>query len=128
MTDKSELAEELRDLQAVCERFGVDDDGVLDRAADRLEAAEAELADKFETFEEWKASVIGIKELEDSICLREAKATIKAVGDLIDNPDLYRFEVDDNGILKSAVSTEKIQALIEEPRLIDLLAIPPDER
>jgi hypothetical protein len=33
----SELPEELRGLQAVCERLGVDDDGALDRAADYIE-------------------------------------------------------------------------------------------
>ena len=32
----SELAQELIDLQAVCERLGVDDDDVLNRAADRI--------------------------------------------------------------------------------------------
>lgn len=41
----SELSEELRDLQAVCERLGVDDDDALNRAADRIEELEAQLAE-----------------------------------------------------------------------------------
>ena len=40
----SELAEELRGLQAVCERFGVDDDDALNRAADKLEKLQVQLA------------------------------------------------------------------------------------
>jgi hypothetical protein len=53
MNSTQELAQELRDLQAIVERFGIDDDDALNRAADKLEAAEAklrevgELTDKF---------------------------------------------------------------------------------
>jgi len=39
----NELAQELIDLQAVCERLGVDDDGVLYRAADSIVKLEAQL-------------------------------------------------------------------------------------
>lgn len=39
----SELAQELIDLQAVCERLGVDDDDVLNRAADRITELETQL-------------------------------------------------------------------------------------
>ena len=39
----NELAQELIDLQAVCERLGVDDDDVLYRAADSIVKLEAQL-------------------------------------------------------------------------------------
>ena len=47
----SELTEELIGLQAVCERFGIDDDDVLNRAADHITEIEEKLADAEEELE-----------------------------------------------------------------------------
>jgi hypothetical protein len=60
----SELAQELRDLQAVCERFGIDDDDALNRAADRLETAESQLKSSTETLEKVYPDVKRKAELE----------------------------------------------------------------
>lgn len=72
----SDLTQELRDLQAVCERFGVDDGDALYRAADSIEELEAQLANEHEAATFWQAkhtaaeSVIADvkKELPDHPC------------------------------------------------------------
>lgn len=70
----SELAQELRDLQAVCERFGVDDDGALDRGAKRIEELEAE--------RKWLASPAEFK--ATTLLCRKQKKQLERVRPILD--------------------------------------------
>ena len=61
----SELTQELIDLQAVCERLGVDDDGALCRAADHITKLEADATNLISAHDEMSAQVQKhIEELE----------------------------------------------------------------
>ena len=68
---------------------------------ERALKAEAQLADRFDTFEEWKASVVDCKELADSIVIGELKAQLDSVREYANRCGILRCEPTTAGLRKA---------------------------
>ena len=110
-SDNGKLRKRIEELEAIIKTSPKGLEWALLVEVDARKAAEAQLADKFETFEEWKASVIDIKELADNVQIIALEAQLEQVRHEIPEWEEYA-ECDTSSTARHIIT--RLKAILEK--------------